>query len=88
MEPQCNPFVRSWAEVLGDAEHRHLYLKEALAATSDEDAGLEYLNRVHHDLLPEVIEAGVKFGSRGRRSTHPVVGEDTDRPGIAERVEL
>jgi hypothetical protein len=71
MEPQCNPFVRSWAEVLGDAEHRHLYLKEALAATSDEDAGLEYLNRVHHDLLPEVAK-------------RPVSGEREDDQAVSD----
>jgi len=53
--PKYRVFVRSWAEVLGDAEHRHQYLEDALAATSDEDAGLDYLNRVHQDLLPDVM---------------------------------
>lgn len=54
--PKYRVFVRSWSEVLGDAEHRHQYLKDALAATSDEDAGLDYLNRVHQDLIPDVIK--------------------------------
>lgn len=54
--PKYRVFVRSWAEVLGDAEHRHQYLKDALAATSDEDAGLNYLNRVHQDLIPDVVK--------------------------------
>ena len=54
--PKYRVFVRSWAEVLGDAEHRHQYLKDALAATSDEDAGLDYLNRVHQDLIPDVFK--------------------------------
>lgn len=57
--PKYRVFVRSWAEVLGDAEHRHQYLKDALATTSDEDAGLDYLNRVHRDLLPVVVKRPV-----------------------------
>jgi hypothetical protein len=54
--PNYRVFVRSWAEVLDDAEHRHQDLKDALAATSDEDAGLDYLNRVHRDLIPDVVK--------------------------------
>lgn len=61
--PEYRVFVRSWAEVLGDAEHRHQYLKDALAATSDEDAGLDYLNRVHRDLIPEVVKRPVSTES-------------------------
>jgi hypothetical protein len=57
--PKYRVFVRSWAEVLDDAEHRHQYLKDALAATSDEDAGLDYLNRVHQDLIPDVAKRPV-----------------------------
>jgi hypothetical protein len=54
--PKFRVNVRSWAEVLGEAEHRHKYVEQALAATSDEDSGLNYLNRVHQDLLPEVAK--------------------------------
>jgi len=32
------------------------YIARALAATSDEDSGLAYLNRVHRDLLPDVVK--------------------------------
>ena len=60
--PKYRVFVRSWAEVLDDAEHRHRYLQDALAATSDEDAGLNYLNRVHQDLIPEVVKRRVSSG--------------------------
>jgi Histidine kinase-, DNA gyrase B-, and HSP90-like ATPase len=60
--PNYRIFVRSWAEVLDDAEHRHQYLKDALAATSDEDAGLEYLNRVHRDLIPDVVKRPASDG--------------------------
>jgi hypothetical protein len=36
----------------------------------------------------KVIEAGVKFGSRGRRTTHPVVDEGAGGTGLAKGVEL
>jgi hypothetical protein len=53
--PKFRVHVRSWAEVLSEAEHRHQYVQQALATTSDEDAGINYLNRVHQDLLPEIL---------------------------------
>ena len=56
--PKFRVNVRSWAEVLGEAEHRHKYIEQALATTSDEDSGLTYLNRVHQDLLPNVMKRG------------------------------
>jgi len=56
--PKFRVHVRSWAEVLSEAEHRHQYVQKALAATSDEDAGIGYLNRVHQDLLPEILRRG------------------------------
>jgi len=54
--PKFRVHVRSWAEVLGEAEHRYKYVEQALDAISDEDSGLTYLNRVHQDLLPEVAK--------------------------------
>jgi hypothetical protein len=56
VSPKFRVHVRSWAEVLGEAEHRHRYIERALASTSDEDSGLTYLNRVHRDLLPDVAK--------------------------------
>jgi len=54
--PKFRVHVRSWSEVLAESEHRHGYVEQALAATSDEDSGLTYLNRVHLDLLPDVVK--------------------------------
>jgi hypothetical protein len=54
--PKFRVHVRSWAEVLGEAEHRHKYVAQALDAVSDDDSGLTYLNRVHQDLLPVVVQ--------------------------------
>ena len=66
--PKYRVFVRSWAEVLDDAEHRHQYLKDALAATSDQDAGLDYPNRVHQDLIPDVVKRQAS-GEEGRAAS-------------------
>jgi hypothetical protein len=56
--PKFRIHVRKWAEVLADAEHRHRYIQQALASTSDEEAGLAYLNRVHEHLLPDIMKRG------------------------------
>jgi hypothetical protein len=56
--PKFPVHIRSWADVLGEAEHRHQYVQQALASTSDEDSGFTYLNRVHRDLLPDVAKRG------------------------------
>lgn len=53
--PKFRVHVRTWAEILADAEHRLRYIERALDSTSDEDDGLAYLNRVHRHLLPDVI---------------------------------
>jgi hypothetical protein len=55
VSPKFRVHVRTWAEVLADAEHRHRYIQRALASTSDEEAGLAYLNRVHQHLLPNIM---------------------------------
>lgn len=44
VSPKFRVRVRTWAEVLADAEHRHRYIEQALASTSDEEAGIVYLN--------------------------------------------
>jgi hypothetical protein len=54
--PKFRVHVRSWAEVLGEAEHRHKYVERALDVISDEESGLAYLNRVHQALLPDVVQ--------------------------------
>jgi hypothetical protein len=61
--PKFRVHVRKWSEILADADHRHRYIQQALAATSDEEDGLAYLNRVHQHLLPDVMKRGT--GSSG-----------------------
>jgi hypothetical protein len=58
VSPKFRVHVRKWSEVLADAEHRHQYIQQALASTSDEEAGLAYLNRVHQHLLPDIMKRG------------------------------
>jgi Histidine kinase-, DNA gyrase B-, and HSP90-like ATPase len=49
--------VRSWAEIIREAEHRLRYVQQALDASSDEDHGVAYLNQVHADLLPPSVKS-------------------------------
>jgi len=74
--PKFRVHVRTWAEVLADAEHRHRYIQQSLASNSDEDAGLSYLNRVHQQLLPSVM----KLGADGSSSATPKQRRPTDAP--------
>ena len=41
-----------------------------------------------HVAFAEMVEAGIKLGSAGRRSAHAMVGVDAGRPGFLKRVEL
>lgn len=47
--------MRTWAEVLHDAEHRHKYAREALGVAPEERRAVEYLRRMHADKLPEIL---------------------------------
>ena len=49
--------VRSWAEIIREAEHRLRYVQQALDASSDEDHGVAYLNQIHADLLPPSVKS-------------------------------
>lgn len=54
--PKYRIHVRTWAEVISDAEHRHHFVQEALQARTDEETGVAYLNQVHAALLPDVLK--------------------------------
>jgi hypothetical protein len=41
-----------------------------------------------HVTLTEMVEAGIKLGSAGRRAGNTMVGEDALCPGFLKRVEL
>jgi hypothetical protein len=45
-------WVKTWAEVIGDANHRHKFVKESLDYTTDRDQGVQYLREKHAQYLP------------------------------------
>jgi hypothetical protein len=47
--------VRTWAEIIRDAEHRHKFIRDSLEMKPDESSGIAYLNRVHQELIPEAL---------------------------------
>lgn len=50
-------WVKTWAEVIGDAEHRHKFLQESLDYTTSHDHGIKFLQEKHADYLPDVLVA-------------------------------
>jgi hypothetical protein len=48
-------WVRNWAEVIGDAKHRHKFVQQSLDYTTDHDAGVEFLRERHRQYLPDVL---------------------------------
>jgi hypothetical protein len=50
-------WVRTWAEVIGDAQHRHKFVQRSLDYTADHDSGVEYLRQKHSQFLPDVMFA-------------------------------
>lgn len=48
-------WVRTWAELIGDAKHRHKYVQQSLDYTTDHDQGIAHLRRKHSQYLPEVM---------------------------------
>jgi hypothetical protein len=48
-------WVRTWAEIIGDAKHRHKYLQRSLDYATDHDSGVEYLRRKHRQYLPDAM---------------------------------
>lgn len=47
-------WVKTWAEVFHDAEHRLKYVKDQLGVAPDERSALEYLQRMHAEKLPDI----------------------------------
>ncbi|WP_432246139.1 ATP-binding protein (plasmid) [Arthrobacter sp. G.S.26] len=52
-------WVKTWAEVLGSANHRHKFLRNALNFVPEHDAGIDYLRKKHEEYLPKVLLQGV-----------------------------
>ncbi|MGI8448786.1 MAG: ATP-binding protein [Streptosporangiaceae bacterium] len=48
-------WVRNWAEVIGDAQHRHKFVQQSLDYKTTHDAGVDYLRRKHRQYLPDAM---------------------------------
>ena len=55
-------WVKTWAEVIGDAEHRNKFLQESLDYTTSHDHGIKFLQEKHAEYLPDVMMADQAHG--------------------------
>jgi hypothetical protein len=51
-------WVRTWAEIIDDAQHRLKFVKEKLDYSPDAKQALEYLHATHAKYLPDEIDQG------------------------------
>lgn len=57
-EPEDAPiqvWVKTWGEVIEDAEHRMKFFQKALNVQATRDQGVDYLRRRHAELVPEAL---------------------------------
>jgi hypothetical protein len=52
-ERRIRVWVKTWSEIMHDAEHRLKYVKQQLGVAPDQRTALDYLQRVHDEKLPE-----------------------------------
>ncbi len=48
-------WVRNWAEIIGDARHRHKFVQQSLDYKTTHDSGVDYLRRKHRQYLPDAM---------------------------------
>ncbi len=51
-------WIKTWGEVIQDAEHRMKFFQNALNVQATRDQGVEYLRKRHAEFIPEVLKAG------------------------------
>jgi Histidine kinase-, DNA gyrase B-, and HSP90-like ATPase len=54
--PKYSIWVRNWAEIIGDARHRHKFVQQSLDYQTTHDAGVDYLRRTHRQYLPAAMQ--------------------------------
>ena len=65
-------WIKTWAQVIGDAEHRHKFVQEALRYAPGAEDALAYLRKVHAKFLPVKLDGDVTAGDeRDVRSDRP-----------------
>lgn len=73
-------FVRTWAEVMRTALHRHKFVRDSLNYTTSRDQGVDYLHERHNQYLPDTIRDpdGLQPEDNGSRARE--MRYDEDRP--------
>jgi hypothetical protein len=49
-------WIKTWGEVIEDAEHRMKFFQKALNVQATRDQGVEYLRKRHADFIPETLQ--------------------------------
>jgi hypothetical protein len=62
-------WIKTWAQVIGDAEHRHKFVQAALQYAPGAEDALAYLREVHAKFLPPELAAEVKHQDHGDGSS-------------------
>lgn len=65
-EPEDAPiqvWVKTWGEVIEDAEHRMKFFQQALNVQATRDQGVDYLRRRHAELVPEALSEAEAFAA-------------------------
>ncbi len=68
-------WVRTWAEVIGDARHRHRFVQQSLDYTTTHDTGVVYLQQRHSQYLPEGLAPHQDIDSRALEHGQAARGE-------------
>jgi hypothetical protein len=74
-------WIKTWAQVIGDAEHRHKFVQKALQYTPGAEDALAYLREVHAKFLPQGLD-GVADGvvAASNDDAPPVSAADVPAP--------
>lgn len=56
-------WVKTWGEIIHDAEHRGKYVKQQLGVAPDQRGALDDLRRVHGEKLPNLLIDGGAVGA-------------------------
>ncbi len=68
--------VRTWAEIIGDAEHRLKFVQRSLKFESNRDSGLAAMRERYAEYLPSVALEGLSKTTDGGESQLSVDGSD------------
>jgi hypothetical protein len=66
-------WVRTWAEIIGDAKHQLKHVQDTLNLTTTQDLGVEYLRLRHHECLPEAMLAGASLPGYAESGAFPAM---------------